>query len=41
MKRMREQLHKAAEKLAHCVTAAVLNQHGCQHGEANSAMQMH
>lgn len=37
MKRMRELLHKAAETLAHCVTAAVLNQLGCQHGEANSA----
>lgn len=30
MKRMRELLHKAAETLAYCVTAAVLNQLRCQ-----------
>lgn len=36
MIRIRELLHKAAETLAYSVTAAVLNQLGCQHGEVNT-----
>lgn len=36
MKRIRE-LHKAANTLSRCVTAAVLNQLGSQQGKANSS----